>query len=126
MLLPLANAVLVRRAGVTVQEIPACDFSDALLDELYDLANALSNESKPHFRVHAHTTNLVHVFRAVGDGQLVGFQFWKCHRSVYDPEVSVIRGGKLRIAHAARGKVREGVPFLYFFLVWGCGVAASS
>ena len=97
------NALLRYQAGVTLETVPCTAFDDALLQELYSLSNSLLNEEYAHFALHARSNHVVHIFRSATSGQLVGFQFWKCSPSLYSPDVAIIRGGKLRIAHAARG-----------------------
>ncbi len=65
-MLRVANALVLGRHGVKVAVVPSSGFTPALLDELYELANTLSVELRPHFDLHAHSTDVVHVFRDVG------------------------------------------------------------
>ena len=48
--------------------------SDALIRELHAFANSLMAEDLEHFRVHALSNELVHVFRRTDTRSIVGFQ----------------------------------------------------
>jgi hypothetical protein len=88
-------------------------FSPALLAELYALSNGLMQETLEHFRIHAETNDVVHVFERVDTGAIVGFQFWKT-MDVDLPHASAIVGGKLRVLPEYRRQglhLRSGLRF---------------
>lgn len=91
------------------------DFTDARIDELYAVACRLMAEDRAHFRVHAETNDLVHVFRRVDTGEAVGFQFW-CTVPMQLPRCRAIVGGKLRMLPAFRGRGLHLVSGLLFSL----------
>jgi hypothetical protein len=82
--------------GVRIRSIPRRRFSRTLLGELHGLANRLMREDLEHFRIHAQTNDVVHVFEREDTGTIVGFQFWKTV-PVNLPRSRAIVGGKLRI-----------------------------
>lgn len=101
---------------VTLDIVPREHFSDALLQELHAFSNGLMAEEFEHFRVHALSNDLVHVFRqADGTGKIVGFQFWKA-RPLGLPRSRVIIGGKLRIHPAVRQRGLHLLSGLTVFL----------
>jgi hypothetical protein len=88
------------------------DFTPALLDSLYALANRLMAEDAAHFRLHAETNDVVHVFERPG-GEPVGFQFWRS-AAMDQPHHRALFGGKLRIDPAYRRRalhLRSGLRF---------------
>ncbi len=69
-------------------------------------------EDPDHFRIHARTNEVVHVFER-GGGELVGFQFWRTIPMEL-PGCRAILGGKLRVLPEARGgalHLRSGLRF---------------
>jgi hypothetical protein len=89
------------------------DFTPALLESLYGLANRLMAEDAAHFRVHAETNDVVHVFERRDTGAPVGFQFWRT-AAMDRPGQRALIGGKLRIDPAFRRRalhLRSGVRF---------------
>lgn len=69
-------------------------------------------EDLDHFRIHAHTNEVVHVFERA-DGTLLGFQFWRT-APMELPGCRAILGGKLRVLPEARGgalHLRSGLRF---------------
>lgn len=86
-------------------------FTPALLDSLYGLANRLMAEDAAHFRVHAETNDVVHVFERADTGAPVGFQFWRT-AAMDRPGQRALIGGKLRVDPAFRRRalhLRSGV-----------------
>jgi hypothetical protein len=70
-------------------------------------------EELDHFRVHAETNDVVHVFERADTGAIVGFQFWKT-MPVDLPRARAIVGGKLRILPEYRRQglhLRSGLSF---------------
>ncbi|ATB28501.1 hypothetical protein [Melittangium boletus] len=102
---------------VTMDTVAREDFSDTLLQELHAFANGLMAEELEHFRVHALSNDLVHVFRRRdGTGGIVGFQFWKAGTLSGMPRSRVIIGGKLRIHPAFRQRGLHLLSGLTVFL----------
>jgi len=102
---------------VTLDAVAREDFPPGLLEELHAFAHGLMAEELEHFRVHALSNDLVHVFRrADGAGGIVGFQFWKSEPLPGLPRARVILGGKLRIHPAFRRRGLHLVSGLTFFL----------
>ncbi|AGP35807.1 hypothetical protein BE04_36400 [Sorangium cellulosum] len=102
------------RPAVRVETIERRDFDDQRLRELHALSNALMAERFEHFCVHARTNDVVHVFRRVDTGAIVGFQFWKT-APIALPRSRAIVGGKLRIAPDFRTRglhLASGLLFL--------------
>lgn len=86
-------------------------FTPALIDSLYGLANRLMAEDAAHFRVHAETNDVVHVFERHDTGAPVGFQFWRTAQMEL-PHTRAMIGGKLRVDPAYRRRalhLRSGV-----------------
>lgn len=93
--------------------IPRAGFTPALLGSLHVLANRLLSEDAAHFRVHADTNDVVHVYERVDTGEPVGFQFWKTDDMAL-PGCRAIIGGKLRVDPAFRRRalhLRSGLRF---------------
>lgn len=79
---------------------------------LHALSNRLMAEDLDHFRIHAGTNDVVHVFER-SDGTLLGFQFWRT-APMDLPGCRAILGGKLRVLPEARGgalHLRSGLRF---------------
>ena len=96
---------------VRVRSIPRRAFDAELLARLHALATSLLVEDAEHFRVHAESNELVHLFEQGDD--LVGFQFWRT-APLDLPRSRVILGGKLRVLPAFRGRalhLRSGLRF---------------
>src|SRR6266545_1172126 len=107
----------MRAAGVAprvrVRGIARRAFSPALLEELHALSNRLMAEKFEHFRAHAETNEVVHVFERADTRAIVGFQFWKT-APIDLPGARAIVGGKLRIVPEFRGRalhLRSGLRF---------------
>ncbi|HET9621340.1 MAG TPA: hypothetical protein VFP84_08245 [Kofleriaceae bacterium] len=106
-----ATATIATRA----RTIPRAGFTPALLDTLHVLANRLLSEDAAHFRVHAETNEVVHVYERVDTGEPVGFQFWKT-ADLPLPGCRAIIGGKLRVDPAFRRRALHLRSGLRFFL----------
>jgi hypothetical protein len=72
-------------------------------------------EDLEHFRVHALSNALVHVFRRADTGSIIGFQFWKT-APIGLPRGRIILGGKLRILPEFRNRGLHLLSGLTFFL----------
>jgi hypothetical protein len=83
--------------------VSAADLTDERIHELYELAHRLAAEDEEHFTVHARTNDLVHVFRRVDTGEVVGFQFWLA-RPIDLPRSQVVIAGKVRVTPAFRNR----------------------
>jgi hypothetical protein len=104
-----------RRPGVRMETLARQDFTDERIAELHAMACKLMAEDLAHFRVHAETNDVVHIFRRVDTGELVGFQFWRTAPMAL-PGCRAILGGKLRILPAFRGRGLHLLSGLLFFL----------
>ena len=95
------------------RSVPRRAFTPALIESLHGLANRLMSEDAAHFRVHAETNDVVHIYERSDTGEPVGFQFWKT--SALDlPGCRAVIGGKLRIDPAFRRRglhLRSGLRF---------------
>lgn len=112
------NRLLARsrhRPGVAVETWRREAFADARLRELHAFSDRLMAEAFEHFRQHALTNDVVHVFRRRDTGEVVGFQFW---RTADMPLLRsrVILGGKLRIDPAFRNRGLHLLSGLAFFM----------
>ncbi|TMQ12437.1 MAG: hypothetical protein E6J90_31365 [Deltaproteobacteria bacterium] len=88
-------------------------FTRALLDALHGMANRLLSEDAAHFRVHAETNDVVHIYERVDTGEPIGFQFWRT-APMDLPGCRAVIGGKLRIDPAFRRRalhLRSGLRF---------------
>ena len=103
------------RPAVRLETLWRSDFTEPRIRELYALASSLMAEELDHFRVHAETNDLVHVFRRADTGAVVGFQFWKT-APIGLPRSRAIVGGKLRIVPEFRGRGLHLISGLLFFL----------
>lgn len=100
-------------APLRIRSVPRRAFDDALLDRLHAFASRLLAEDAAHFRVHAETNEVVHVFERRDTGALVGFQFWRTG-AIGLPRSRTIIGGKLRVDPAFRNRglhLRSGLRF---------------
>jgi hypothetical protein len=102
-------------ARVRIRSIPRRHFSPPLLAELHALSNGLMREELAHFRVHADTNDVVHLFERVDTRAIVGFQFWKT-MSLELPRARAIVGGKLRILPEYRRQALHLRSGLHFYL----------
>jgi hypothetical protein len=99
--------------SIRIRSIPCRRFSAQLLGELHALSNRLMREEYEHFRTHAETNDVVHVFERADTRTVIGFQFWKCV-PVELPRARAIIGGKLRILPEYRRQaihLRSGLRF---------------
>jgi len=100
----------VQPAPVRARSIPRRRFTPELLDSLYTLANRLLSEDAAHFRVHAETNEVVHIYERADTGAPVGFQFWRT-APMDLPGCRALIGGKLRVDPAFRRRgLRAGRP----------------
>jgi hypothetical protein len=94
-----------------IRVIPRRAFTDELIDKLHAFANRLLPEDPAHFRVHAYTNEVVHIFE---HGEVMaGYQFWRTARLDL-PGARAILGGKLRVLPAYRRRalhLRSGLRF---------------
>jgi len=100
-------------APLRARAIPRRRFTPELLDSLYSLANRLLSEDAAHFRVHAETNEVVHVYERADTGAPVGFQFWRT-APMDLPGCRALIGGKLRVDPAFRRRglhLRSGLRF---------------
>ncbi|HEX2685321.1 MAG TPA: hypothetical protein VHN14_01820 [Kofleriaceae bacterium] len=98
---------------VRARAIPRRRFTPELVDSLHTLANRLLSEDAAHFRVHAETNDVVHLYERADTGALVGFQFWRT-APMDLPGCRAIFGGKLRVDPAFRRRglhLRSGLRF---------------
>jgi len=96
-----------------IRVIARHDFSDELMRRLHAFAIQFLPEGLAHFRVHAETNEVVHVFEH--GGQMVGFQFWRTAPFAL-PRSRLILGGKLRVLPEHRGRALHLRSGLRFFL----------
>lgn len=95
------------------RSVPRRAFTPALLDSLHTLANRLMAEDAAHFRVHAQTNEVVHIYERADTGEPVGFQFWRTG-ALDLPGCRAVLGGKLRVDPAFRRRalhLRSGLRF---------------
>lgn len=100
---------------VRMERIRREELTEATLRELHALSTRLMAEDLEHFRVHAQANEVVHVFRRVDTGDIVGFQFWRTAPMVL-PRSRIILGGKLRILPEFRRRGLHLLAGLSFFL----------
>ena len=98
-----------------IRVIPRREYTDRLLAELHAFSNRILPEDLAHFRVHAETNEVVHVFEH--GGAIVGYQFWRT-APMDLPGARLILGGKLRVLPEHRGRALHLRSGLRFFL--GC------
>ncbi len=103
------------RPAIRMQTILRRDLTEAAVRELHAMANRLMAEDLDHFRVHAQTNDLVHVFRRVDSGEVIGFQFWRT-APIDLPGSRLIIGGKLRIVPELRRHGLHLLSGLVFYL----------
>jgi len=93
--------------------VPRSAFTPELLAPLHTLANRLLAEDADHFRVHAETNDVVHIYERTDTGEPVGFQFWRT-APLDLPGCRALFGGKLRVDPAFRNRalhLRSGLRF---------------
>jgi hypothetical protein len=95
------------------RSVPRRAFTPALIASLHELANRLLAEDADHFRVHAETNDVVHIYERADTGEPIGFQFWRT-RPLDLPGCRAVFGGKLRVDPAFRRRalhLRSGLRF---------------
>jgi hypothetical protein len=103
----------VQHARIRVRTVPRRRFTPELLGSLHELANRLLAEPAEHFRVHAETNDIVHIYERADSGAPVGFQFWRT-AAMDLPGSRAVIGGKLRVDPAFRRRglhLRSGLRF---------------
>jgi hypothetical protein len=96
-----------------IRAIPRRAFTDELIGRLHEFSNRILPEDLAHFRVHADTNEVVHIFEH-GDA-IVGYQFWRT--APFDlPGARVILGGKLRVLPEHRRRALHLRSGLLFYL----------
>jgi hypothetical protein len=98
---------------IRIRSISRRRFTPGLLGELHALSNRLMREEYEHFRIHAETNDVVHVFERADTRAVIGFQFWKC-APIELTRARAIIGGKLRILPEYRRQavhLRSGLRF---------------
>jgi hypothetical protein len=103
----------VSLVATRARSVPRRRFTPALLGSLHALANRLLSEDAAHFRVHAETNDVVHIYERADTGAPVGFQFWRT-TAMDLPGCRAVIGGKLRVDPAFRGRalhLRSGLRF---------------
>jgi hypothetical protein len=98
-----------------VRSVSRKDFTPVLIASLHALANRLLREDEDHFRRHAETNDVVHVFERKDTGEVVGFQFWRT-AAMPLPYTRALLGGKLRVDPAFRNRALHLRSGLRFFL----------
>jgi hypothetical protein len=96
-----------------IRVIPRHAFTDELIARLHELSNRFLPENAEHFRVHAETNEVVHVFEH--EGAIVGYQFWRTAPFAL-PRSQAILGGKLRVLPEHRRRALHLRSGLRFFL----------
>jgi hypothetical protein len=99
--------------AIRARSVARQDFTPELLASLHALANRLLSEDAAHFRVHAGTNDVVHIYERADTGAPIGFQFWRT-TAMDLPGCRALIGGKLRIDPAFRRRglhLRSGLRF---------------
>ena len=96
-----------------IRVIARRDYTDALMAQLHAFSNPILPEDPAHFRLHAETNDVVHVFEH--GGRIVGYQFWRT-APLDLPGARMILGGKLRVLPEHRGRALHLRSGLRFFL----------
>jgi hypothetical protein len=91
----------MQKVAVRTRSIPRRSFTPALLRSLHALADRMLSEEIEHFRIHAETNEVVHVYERTDTGAPVGFQFWRT-AAMELRDCRVLIGGKLRIEREFR------------------------
>lgn len=100
---------------VRVRSVPRRGgFDPALLHRLHAFANRLLAEDLDHFRIHAGTNDVAHIFERADTGDVVGFQFWRTG-PIDLPRARALMGGKLRVDPAFRNRALHLVSGLRFY-----------
>jgi len=92
--------VPMQKIAVRTRSIPRRSFTPELLRSLHALADRMISEDVEHFRIHAETSEVVHVYERADTGAAVGFQFWRT-AAMDLRDCRVLIGGKLRIQSRA-------------------------
>jgi hypothetical protein len=114
-MLQLLLSLSQQSPAVRMETVGRQALSEALIQQLHAFSTSLMAEALEHFRVHALSNDVVHVFHRQDTGQLVGFQFWKT-APIPLPRGRVILGGKLRIHPEFRNRGLHLLSGLTFYL----------
>jgi len=93
----------MHKVAVRSRSIPRRSFTPELLRSLHARADRMLSEDIEHFRLHAETNEVVHVYERTDTGALVGFQFWRT-AALDLRDCRVLIAGKLRIEPEFRGR----------------------
>src|SRR5262245_60573959 len=93
----------MQKVAVRSRSIPRRSFTPELLRSLHARADRMLSEDIEHFRLHAETNEVVHVYERTDTGAPVGFQFWRT-AALDLRDCRVLIGGKLRIEPEFRGR----------------------
>ena len=105
----------VPKVAVRTRSIPRCSFTPELLRSLHALADRMLSEDVEHFRIHAETNDVVHIYERTDTGAAVGFQFWRT-AAMDRRDRRVLIGGKLRIDPAFRRRALHLRSLVRFYL----------
>jgi hypothetical protein len=105
----------MQKVVVRTRSIPRRSFTAELLRSLHALSDRMLSEDIEHFRMHAETNEVVHVYERADTGAPVGFQFWRT-AAMDLRDCRVVIGGKLRIEPEFRRRalhLRSAVRFYF-------------
>jgi hypothetical protein len=103
----------VEKVPTRARTVPRRAFTRELLGSLHTVADRLLSEDREHFRVHAETNDVVHIYERADTGEPVGFQFWRT-AAMDLPRSRAVIGGKLRVDPMFRNRalhLRSGLRF---------------
>ena len=104
-----------QKVAVRTRSIPRRSFTPELLRSLHALADRMLSEDIEHFRLHAKTNEVVHVYERTDTGAPVGFQFWRT-AAMDLRDCRVVIGGKLRIEPEFRRRALHLRSCMRFYL----------
>jgi len=104
-----------QRIAVRTRSIPRSSFTPELLHSLHALSDRMLSEDAEHFRLHAETNEVVHVYERADTGAAVGFQFWRT-AAMELRDCRVLIGGKLRIEPEFRRRALHVRSLVRFYL----------
>ena len=85
-----------QKVAVRTRSIPRRSFTAELLRSLHALSDRMISEDIEHFRIHAETNEIVHVYERTDTGAPVGFQFWRT-AAMDLRDCRALVGGKVRV-----------------------------
>lgn len=104
-----------QRVAVRTRSIPRRSFTPELLRSLHALSDRMLSEDVEHFRMHAETNDVVHVYERADTGAVVGFQFWRT-AAMDRRDCRALIGGKLRIEPEFRRRALHVRSLVRFYL----------